>query len=75
MAHTGQILFPEEITTAGIAGKPYPTHDIQRRTLAEDRVFNRENGRQSVATRKPRQPGSVSAGYVREPFFSASIRE
>jgi hypothetical protein len=43
VCHTGHILFPEEITTAVLAEKPYSTHDIRRTTLAKGRVFNREN--------------------------------
>ncbi len=64
VAHTGQIFFPEEITKGVVALEPYSQHEIQRTTLAEDRVFNTEHGSQSVAGLTALKEGSPLSGYV-----------
>jgi protocatechuate 3,4-dioxygenase beta subunit len=64
VAHTGQIFFPEEITAAVVALKPYANHEIDRTTLAEDGVFNGQHGSQGMTNLSLLNPGSASAGYV-----------
>ncbi len=64
VAHTGQIFFPEEITNGVLALEPYSRHEIQRTTLADDRVFNTEHGSQSVARLAALKEGSPLSGYV-----------
>lgn len=48
-AHTGQIFFPEDLTTAIMAREPYSAHHIHRTTMAEDMVYNGQHGEAAIA--------------------------
>ena len=52
VSHTGQVFFPEEISTAVVAAEPYASHRIHRTTLEEDHVFSDQNGSDSMANIK-----------------------
>jgi protocatechuate 3,4-dioxygenase beta subunit len=64
IAHTGQIFFPEEISKSVVAQKPYSNHEIERTTLANDSVFNGQNGNQGMADLSFLSPSSPTSGYV-----------
>jgi protocatechuate 3,4-dioxygenase beta subunit len=64
IAHTGQIFFPEEISTSIVTQKPYSNHEIERTTLAEDGVFNGQHGNQGMADLSLLSSSSPSSGYV-----------
>jgi len=64
VAHTGQIFFPEEISTSVVAMKPYSNHEIERTTLADDGVYNGQHGSQGTASLSLLNPRSPSSGYV-----------
>jgi protocatechuate 3,4-dioxygenase beta subunit len=64
LAHTGQIFFPEEISKAVVALKPYSTHNIERTTLEDDFVFTGEHGSQSIAQLTALNRRSAADGYV-----------
>lgn len=48
-SHTGQIFFPEDLTTKLMERQPYNMHNIHRTTQAEDQVYNDQHGASSVA--------------------------
>jgi protocatechuate 3,4-dioxygenase beta subunit len=64
VVHTGQILFPEQISTAILATAPYSTNHVRRTTLDEDPVYTDQHGSEVIATVLPIKPGSLAAGYL-----------
>jgi protocatechuate 3,4-dioxygenase beta subunit len=66
VAHTGQIFFPEAMTTAVLATDPYSANHVRRTLLAEDMVYTKQNGAQSVA-----HLTNVKEKDFREGFFAS----
>lgn len=60
-SHTGQIFFPEELTTRLMQREPYRSHKIHRTTTAEDGVFNGQHGDEAIATLTPSTQGYAAA--------------
>jgi protocatechuate 3,4-dioxygenase beta subunit len=65
-AHTGQVFFPEDLNLKLMAHQPYASHTIHRTTVAEDMVFNGQDGSSCVATVVPLKADDPSAGYLAE---------
>lgn len=63
-SHNGQVFFPEELATHLMEQPPYVTHAIHRTTIAEDHVFNDQQG--AFATVRARDTANRSAGFVAE---------
>lgn len=66
VAHTGQIFFPEAMTTAVLATDPYSANHVRRTLLSEDMVYTKQNGAQSMA-----QLTNVKEKDFREGFFAS----
>jgi protocatechuate 3,4-dioxygenase beta subunit len=65
-SHTGQIFFPEELTTRLMEHEPYTRHKIHRTTQAEDQVYNDQHGESSIARTAFVRADDLSAGLHAE---------
>jgi protocatechuate 3,4-dioxygenase beta subunit len=65
-SHTGQIFFPEELTTKLMALPPYTEHRIHRTTQSEDGIFNDQSGELSIAQVVSRNTADPGAGFQAE---------
>jgi protocatechuate 3,4-dioxygenase beta subunit len=61
-AHVGQVFFPEAVTADLMKLEPYARHQIQRTTLKEDGVFQRQHGELSLSQLHFVRPGSPQSG-------------
>ena len=65
VAHTGQLFFPEEVTTRIAKLQPYAKHsDVHLTTLDEDHVYEEENGAVGMVTLNRVEVRSDAAGLV-----------
>jgi protocatechuate 3,4-dioxygenase beta subunit len=65
-AHTGQLFFPEDLSTRLMAAEPYASHHIHRTAQAEDDVFNHQHGDLALSRITPLHPEKIAAGYLAE---------
>lgn len=65
-SHTGQIFFPEKITTELMQHEPYCRHTIHRTTQGADQVFADQHGELSIARVQWMRAGSFLDGMHAE---------
>ena len=64
VTHTGNLFFPEEISTAVARISPYTDNTSSRTTLTSDFVYHGQNGSGSIMTLTPIDPSKPEKGYV-----------
>jgi protocatechuate 3,4-dioxygenase beta subunit len=65
VAHTGQLFFPEDITTRIAKLAPYANHrDVHLTTLTEDHVYEDEHGSVGMVTLSRMEGRSEATGFL-----------
>ena len=64
VSHTGNLFFPEDVSTTVAKLAPYTSNKASRVPLTSDFVYKGQNGAGSVMTLRELVPGSPDKGYV-----------
>jgi protocatechuate 3,4-dioxygenase beta subunit len=65
VSHTGQLFFPEDVTTQVAKLEPYVKRaQVRRTTQDEDHIFQSQHGSSSMLRLERIRPGSDGAGFV-----------
>lgn len=64
VAHTGQMFFPDEITTTVLAEEPYKTNQVERTLLEADTVYSGQSGSVGMLTLNQMNPSEVCGGFI-----------
>jgi len=64
VSHTGQIFFPESVSTRVMAMAPYTEHQIVRTTLSQDHVYTDQQGASTVARVQALRGNDLSSGVM-----------
>jgi protocatechuate 3,4-dioxygenase beta subunit len=63
VAHTGQLFFPDDLTTQVHQLQPYAGHKGSRTMNSQDQVYNGEQGSTFVLNLSPLQSGAMAGGF------------
>jgi len=64
VSHTGNLFFPENVSTTVAQISPYTDNTADRTTLTKDFVYNGQNGSGSIMTLRPVDPATPASGYT-----------
>lgn len=65
VAHTGQLFFPEDVTSRIAQLRPYSQHqDVEITSQREDHIFTSEHGASGLVTLERVEPRSDAAGFI-----------